>query len=182
MKKILEKQWSTIVFVVAIILVLNPTSKEWLLKTITFSPSLNSEQEILSTYSWKLEGLNTENISFDQLKGKVIFVNFWATWCPPCRAEMPAIQKLYDVYKDEVAFVFITQESKEVVASFFETYQYKLPVYNSVSRIPAELATTNSIPATYVLNKKGKIVLSKMGTADWSSDKTKKIIADLLKE
>jgi len=86
------------------------------------------------------------------------------------------------VYNDDVAFVFVTQESNEVVSSFFTKNQYNLPVYNSASSIPAELATTNSIPATYVINKNGKIVLSKTGAADWDSDKTKKIISDLLSE
>jgi len=182
MKKSIKKQWSNIVFGIAIVILLHPTSKEWLLKTISFSPSLNSKQKVLSSDIWKLKGVNTEDVSFEELKGKVIFVNFWATWCPPCRAEMPAIQNLYDVYNDDVAFVFVTQESNEVVSSFFTKNQYNLPVYNSASSIPAELATTNSIPATYVINKNGKIVLSKTGAADWDSDKTKKIISDLLSE
>lgn len=182
MKKILKKHWSNIIFVIAVVLILHPTSKEWILRTIAFSPSLNSKQEVLSDFDWKLRGLNTENTQLENLKGKVIFVNFWATWCPPCRAELPAIQNLYNEYKDEVVFLFMTQESEKVVLDFFDKHQYNLPVYNSVSSVPIELAATNSIPATYILNKKGEIVLSKTGAADWDSDKTKRIIEELIKE
>lgn len=178
----MTKHWSNIIFVIAIILVLHPSSKEWLIKTIAFSPSFESEQKIVENFNWKLKGLNTEDISLNELKGKVVFVNFWATCCPPCRAELPAIQSLYSLYKDKVAFVFVTQETKEVVNNFFNTHNYNLPVYNSVSNVPSELATTNSIPATYVLNKKGVIVISKTGAASWDSDKTKEMIETLLKE
>ena len=178
----LKKHWSNIVLVFVVLLLINPSLKEWFLRTIAFSPSFNSEQEELSSYAWELHGLNTDNFSFDDAKGKVVFVNFWATWCPPCRAELPSIQNLYATYKDDVVFVFVTQEPKEVVVDFFEKNNYDLPVYNAASRIPAQFATTNSIPATYVLNKEGKIVLSKVGAADWDSDKTKDKINQLLSE
>lgn len=182
MVKLIKKHGSNILFGIAIILLLNPTSKEWLIKTVSFSPSVNSSSAMVSDFDWKLKGVNTKDTSLESLKGKVVFVNFWATWCPPCRAEMPAIQNLYDKYKDEVAFVFVTNESFEVVHPFFEKYGYNLPVYNSNSHVPKELNTTDNIPATYVVNKNGEIVISETGAVKWDSDTTYEIIDALLLE
>ncbi|WP_152287408.1 TlpA family protein disulfide reductase [Flavicella marina] len=169
MKKFIKKHWSNIVFVIAMGLVLHPTSKEVLLRTIALSPSLTDESVVLDNYQWQLRGVNTQDVLLSSAKGKVVFVNFWATWCPPCRAEMPAIQNLYNQYKDDVVFLFVTQENKNKVATFFENYGYDLPVYNSGSRVPIQLNTTNSIPATYVIDKRGNIVISKTGAAAWDS-------------
>lgn len=178
--KLIKKHWSNIVFVVAIILVLNPTTKEWLIKTVAFSPSVDTEKIVLENYRWQLEGLDGEKLDFSDLKGKVVFVNFWATWCPPCRAEMPAIQNLVDKYKDDIAFVFVTQESKEVVLPFMKKYKYDLPVYRSLTEVPNKLNTTNSIPSTYVISKKGEIIINETGAVNWDSKATFKIIENLL--
>ncbi|MDG1803614.1 TlpA disulfide reductase family protein [Flavicella sp.] len=182
MKQFVKKQWSNIIFVILIILLLNPSSKEWFIKTISFSPSLDSKVVAVQNASWELKGLNTDNINLADFSGKVVFVNFWATWCPPCRAEMPAIQNLYDAYKNEVVFLFVTNESLVKVEPFLKKYNYDLPVYNSLTRIPLELNTTNSIPATYIINKKGDIVLNKTGAANWDSSKSFQMIDALLSE
>jgi len=182
MKQFVKKHWSNIIFVILIISLLNPSSKEWFIKTIAFSPSLDSKVISLQNSSWELKGLNTDNINLADFSGKVVFVNFWATWCPPCRAEMPAIQNLYAAYKEEVVFLLVTNECLTEVQPFFNKYNYDLPVYNSLSKIPIELNTTNSIPATYIINKKGNIVLSKTGAANWDSSKSFKMIDALLSE
>lgn len=182
MKQFIKKHWSNIIFVILIISLLNPSSKEWFIKTIAFSPSLDSKVVSLQNSSWELKGLNTDNINLADFSGKVVFVNFWATWCPPCRAEMPAIQNLYDTYKNEVVFLFVTNESLVKVEPFLKKYNYDLPVYNSLTKIPLELNTTNSIPATYIINKKGDIVLSKTGAANWDSSKSFQMIDNLLSE
>ena len=182
MKQIIKKHWSNIIFVILIILFLNPSSKEWFIKTISFSPSLNSKVIRIQNPTWSLNGLNTDNINFADFSGKVVFVNFWATWCPPCRAEMPALQNLYDSYKNKVVFLFVTNESLVEVEPFFKKYSYDLPVYNSLTRIPKELNTTNNIPATYIINKKGEIVLSKTGAVSWDSSKSFEMIDGLLSE
>ena len=129
-----------------------------------------------------MKGLNTNSVDFNQLKGMVIFVNFWATWCPPCRAEMPMIQELYNEYKDKIEFVFVTSESWETVEKFYKANEYKLPTYNSVSTPPKTFTETNSIPATYLIDKEGNILISKTGAANWSSDKVKKLLDKLLLE
>lgn len=185
MNKIFNKKnfsASNIIFIIVVALLLYPPSREWLQRQIAFSPSVNAveKSEKIDTYNWGLKGLNTSAINFSELKGKVIFVNFWATWCPPCRAEMPMIQNLYDDYKDKVAFVFITNESWPTVEKFYKKNNYNLPSYNSVSAPPTKFTETNSIPATYLLDKEGNILISETGAADWDSDKVRALLDQLI--
>ena len=182
MKNFLIKHKSNILFIAFILILLNTPLKEVLLRQFAMSPAISEVENKISNYDWELRGLNAQNLDFERLKGKVVFVNFWATWCPPCRAELPMIQELYNDYKDKVAFVFVTNEKWNVVSSFFKKNTYELPVYNSITSPPAEFLKTNSIPATYVLDKSGNIVIEEVGAADWNSAKTRKILDDLLKE
>ncbi|PID69137.1 MAG: thiol-disulfide oxidoreductase [Flavobacteriales bacterium] len=183
--KINRSTISNIIFLVLIALLLFHTpTKSFILRLIAFSPSLEEVENraVLSDYNMALKGLNTKDINLSELKGKVVLVNYWATWCPPCIAEMPMLQNLYNTYKDDVAFLFITTDKKETVNQFFSDNNYNLPTYNMMSNPPVELNTTNSIPVTYVIDKRGNIVIEKVGAADWDSKKSKKIFNQLLAE
>jgi len=179
--KITKKMISNILFVILIGLLLYPKSRTWLIRQVTFAPSINKvdSKNHLNTYNWKLKGLDTSDFDFEKARGKVVFVNFWATWCPPCRAELPLIQKLYNDYKDKMIFVFVTPESKEKVIPFLKENGYDLPSYNMYNREPSIL-TTRSIPASFLIDKKGNIIISKTGAADWNSSKVRKEIDKLL--
>ncbi len=179
--KFTRKGISNIVFVVIIGLLLYPPTKEYFIKLISFSPSEVSvdERKQLKSYNWKLKGLNTSNIDFNSTRNKVVFVNFWATWCPPCRAEMPSIQELYNDYKDKVEFVFVSNEDWKTISNFYEEYNYVLPTFNILSNIPEQFKS-KTIPATFILDKKGNIVVVKKGPADWNSGKTRKLLDELL--
>jgi len=181
--KIKKKMWYNIGFVLLIAALIYPNSRAWIMRQLAFAPSVKSEAKspTLSNYSWELKGINTPDVNLQTFKGKVIFVNFWATWCPPCRAEMPLIQKLYNDYKGSVNFVFVTTDSGKKVNSYFQEHSLNLPTYNMVSREPSEF-TTRSIPATYIVSKKGKIVVSTVGAADWNSKKIRKLLDKLLTE
>ncbi|MGB0892553.1 MAG: TlpA family protein disulfide reductase [Flavobacteriaceae bacterium] len=179
--KLNKKVLSNIAFVVVIGLLIYPPTKVYFIRLISFSPSIESvdKQKQLENYNWHLKGLNTENLNLSELKGKVIFVNLWATWCPPCVAEMPSIQKLYNDYKDKIEFVFITNEEMEIVNKFYQKRELSLPTYNPLTKYPKNL-TSKSIPATFVIDKKGNIVIDKKGAADWNSKKTRAILDKLL--
>lgn len=125
--------------------------------------------------------INANNTNIKDLEGKVVFINYWATWCPPCRAEMPSLNRLYTDYKDKIAFVFITNESNEDVSPYFEKYGFNFPTYNVTSGVPKEL-TTSSIPATFILDKQGRLALEKFGPADWNTDKVRETLDNLLAE
>ncbi|WP_028888555.1 TlpA family protein disulfide reductase [Tenacibaculum ovolyticum] len=180
--KFTRKTISNIVFVVIIGLLIYPPTKVYFIRLISFSPSTIKveEREELKRYDWNLQGLNTESIDFNKTKGKVVFVNFWATWCPPCRAEMPSIQDLYDDYKDRVTFIFVSNENWKTIDDFYKKNSYDLPTYNTTSNIPTQLKT-KSIPATFILDKKSAIVMQKKGAADWNSKKVRTLLDELIK-
>ena len=151
-------------------------------KTFVFSPSAaNVDERIeLDTYDFKLKGIaNATDLNLESLKGKVIFINYWATWCPPCRAEMPMIQKLYDDYKDKIVFLFLTSDDQFKVEKFYVDHSYEFPTYNLLSNPPQQI-DTKSIPATFILDKQGKVAISEFGAEDWNSNTVRKLLDELL--
>ena len=106
-------------------------------------------------------------------------VNLWATWCPPCVAELPGFATLYADYKDKVEFAFVANDDQEKVLTFLEKKGYDLPVYFQVSATPKALES-GSIPVTYIIDKKGDLVVDKTGAANWNSDKVRNLLDQLL--
>ena len=162
---------SNLLFAITIFLLLYKPSRIWFIRQISFSPSIEKVETSARVfdYNWKLNGLNTDDINFDEFKGKVVFLNFWATWCPPCVAELPSIQVFYSKYKDKVAFVFITDENAEDVLAFFKRKGYEFPVYKTNGNYLNELPLITSIPRTFVFDKLGNIRVDKSGAADWNT-------------
>ena len=157
--------------------------QEFTAKVLAASPSTIDEEDrvVVTDFNWSLKGINTVDYNFVNARDKVVFINFWATWCPPCRAEMPAIQNLFDLYKDKVEFIFVTNEDHNIVNKFLNEKKYTLPSYNQYNNTPKEFSVS-SIPATYIINTKGEIVVHKVGPADWDSKKTKKLLDEFLLE
>lgn len=112
---------------------------------------------------------NNKAVDFNSFKGKVVFVNNWASWCPPCVAEMPTIQKLKNKVKEgNIVFVMVSfDDNAEKAKSFMNKKGYDLEVYFPGKNYPY---STSSIPATFILNKSGEIVSKYEGMADYSSD------------
>jgi thiol-disulfide isomerase/thioredoxin len=150
-------------------------------KILSFSPSVTSEEERaqIASYAWVLEKYNKDRIEFSDHKGKVVLINFWATWCPPCIAEMPSFQKLYEDYKDRVDFFFVSNEDHQTVRNFMDRKNFTLPTYRPKSDIPEPL-DDKTYPTTYLLDKQGNIVIEKVGSAAWDSERMRKTLDDLL--
>ncbi|EDM43172.1 thioredoxin, putative [unidentified eubacterium SCB49] len=183
-KQTLRKHWSTIALaVIAVLFFIPQTSmpiKVFFNELLAFSPSEieAEEQEVLANYDWNLIAKNNA-INLKQSKGKVVLINMWATWCPPCVAEMPSLQNLYDSYGDQVDFYFVTAEEQKVVDTFMNSKGYTFPVYLQRFNAPGQLQE-KSIPTTFLIAKDGKIVIKKTGAADWNSSSTREIIEKLL--
>ena len=146
---------------------------------------LNQEKKDVAAYNFTLDGLDGTVLNFEEQRGKVIFLNFWATWCAPCIAEMPGIQSLYDSYEGNpnVVFAMINVENKASKAKkFISKKDYTFPVYLPNSSLIPKVYSSNSIPATYVIDKDGYIVYRKIGMANYDSDKFKRFIDNLSKE
>jgi thiol-disulfide isomerase/thioredoxin len=152
-------------------------------RLLAFSPTTiaATEQNKLSTYQWQLLDKNGKTVSLEEFKGKIIFINFWATWCPPCIAEMPSMQKLYSDYQDKIVFLFVTTDSFEKANAFLVKENLNLPIFQSVSNPPLELESS-TIPATYLIDQQANVVLAKIGSADWNSDSFRKKLDELLKK
>ncbi len=142
-----------------------------------------NERETLSNYNWKLKNQSGKIFDFNAAKEKVIVINFWATWCPPCIAEMSSLQKLYDVYSSnqEIVFLYVSNESKEVISKFKTKNKFTFEVYNPITDYP-KIFDVTSIPRTFIINKKGEIVIDESGASDWNSDKIHQVIDRLLSE
>lgn len=185
--KFLKKHWSNLLFLVAIALLVLPQTRvpiqAFVQRLIAWSPSeIASEDRItLNDYRWSLRSLSAEEINFSVSEGSVVLINFWATWCPPCIAEMPSLQQLYDRYGDRVDFYFVTDEKISVVTQFLQKKGYKLPVYITNST-PPEALQTRSLPTTILISKEGNIVMRKEGAANWNASKVHAAIAALLAE
>ncbi len=125
-------------------------------------------------YNFEMKDLEGNKFSFDQYKGKVIFINLWATWCGPCKAEMPGIQSLSEKLKDEpVEFVMLSVDKESAlskVIAYLENNQYTFPVYMPHGYLPEQMQVP-SIPTTFVIGKDGKVVMKETGTRNYDTRK-----------
>ncbi|MGO1595139.1 MAG: TlpA family protein disulfide reductase [Sphingobacterium sp.] len=113
-----------------------------------------------------------ETLPLESLKGKVVFINFWATWCPPCIEEMPSIDQLYRSYKnrDDVVFITVDVDNKiEESTAFMKDNGYELPVYTPASNIPSEYLA-GAIPTTVILARSGEMMGRLEGGRDYSAE------------
>ncbi|SDB51776.1 Thiol-disulfide isomerase or thioredoxin [Flavobacteriaceae bacterium MAR_2010_188] len=118
-------------------------------------------------------------VSMESLKGKVIFLNFWATWCPPCIAEMPNIDKLHEEMGDEVAFVLLSfDDNFEKAKAFNKRKGYDLPIYAPASNLPA-MYQSSALPTTYIIDANGNLALTHKGMADYSDPEFKEFLNTL---
>jgi peroxiredoxin len=154
-------------------------------KAMVLNPSVQTDVQILndSDYNWQLTDLEGGAVDLKDYKGKVVFLNLWATWCPPCVGEMPEIQELYDHFKDndQIAFLLVSNESTAKVQSFIDKREFTFPVFTTQQRSP-EVFATRSIPTTFIISKNGQIKVRETGAYNWGGSKTKGIIEELLKE
>ena len=169
--KLNKKTRSNLITLLIIGIFIFPTSREWIQRQIAFIPSVDDVEDrpVLNTMNWILIEESGKRINFSSMKGEVIFVNFWATWCPPCRAELPYLQEFYDDYKDEVKFVFISSEDRATVDGFLEKEGYQLPTFQLGSAPPTYFQESNALPSSYIIDKQGRVAVFKTGAGRWSS-------------
>ena len=115
--------------------------------------------------------LNGENVSLSSYKGKVVLLNFWATWCPPCRDEMPSMETLYQRFKDEGLEMLAVnlRENSSTVQQFIQSNKYTFPVMlDSAGRIGG-IYGVRAIPTTYIIDREGKIAGQLVGSIHWDT-------------
>ena len=183
-----KSQIKNLIFVVIIALMIIPQTRKpiqvFLQKGLAMiSPSVVKEEKrtSLDSYNWRLQDIEDVQVNFNTSENNIVLINFWATWCPPCIAEMPSLHKLYDDYKDKIDFYFVSNETVEVLTEFLKNNNYSFEVHTPVSQYP-EAFDVSSIPRTFLIDKNGNIVIDKTGAANWNSDKVRATIDNLLKD
>ncbi len=118
----------------------------------------------------KLKDVFGNTVSLSYFRGKIVFLNFWATWCPPCIIEMPSMEKLHRRFKDK-SFVMVainSQETDALVKSFFEKNKLSFTALLDSSGEVGSGFGVNALPTTFVLDKQGRIIGSALGPRDWN--------------
>lgn len=186
--KLSKSQISNLVFLVVITILIIPQTRKpiqvFLNKGFALiSPSIEKKenQTTLKSYEWKLKDENGNIFDFESVKGKVVFINFWATWCPPCIAEMPSIQNLYTDYKDKVEFLLVTNDPYSEINEFLSKNNYDFKILRPVT-FNTSVFDVSTIPRTFLIDKTGRIIIDETGAANWNSDKVRLVIDNLLKE
>ncbi len=154
-----------------------------ILKTGIIKPTIDKESNVRASYSFTLIDRHGEFINFKSYRGETIFINFWATWCPPCIAEMPDINKLYNKVKDDnIRFFMISLDDDfEKAKKFVDKKGFDFPIYQLGSIMP-EVYHSKAIPTTYVISPQGKIVVKRSGMAEYNTEEFRKFLTGLENE
>jgi thiol-disulfide isomerase/thioredoxin len=134
------------------------------------------------SYDFTLQDLEGKPVSLSDYKGKVVFIDFWASWCPPCRASIPAVEKLYEQYKDDEDFVVLginLQEDKDTILKFMKKQKMNYPVLLSDKKVISNYKIS-SIPRFFIIDKNGEIYNKYVGFAPGVEELWQKDIKKLL--
>lgn len=179
--------WNGLFIIAILAFIFVPDSKAMLLRGLMQIGFFKPDIEQATGKPENLSGIVFKDskgtlVDLGDLKGKVIFLNFWATWCPPCVAEMPSVNKLYEQFKnnDHVVFLLVDADSNHVKAKqFMDKRGYDLPVYTAESNVPEQIFT-GSLPTTVIFDKEGRISFKHVGAANYNdkrfSDFLKKLV------
>jgi thiol-disulfide isomerase/thioredoxin len=166
-----------------------------ILSAVAASATSVTEEEILQVglqplkeateiVDFALQDLSGATRRLSDFSGKVVFLNFWATWCGPCRFEMPSMEKLYQRYKTkglEIVAVNL-QEDRKSVQRFVDEYNLSFPILlDTTGRVGATYGA-RSIPTTYIVNREGFVIAGTIGTREWDTEDTYRFFEKLLEE
>lgn len=166
--------------------------QQGLMKVGLFKPDFKDDkiaeptavEETSANYQMSFTDVNGKSVNLEDLKGKVVFINFWATWCPPCVAEMPTIQTLYDKMKDEKDVLFVLMEvegNKAKAEKFWKDKNLTMPIYYPNGPIPSEFFQ-GALPTTVILDKKGNIAHVTKGMANYAGQNVVDFINEVRKK
>lgn len=135
------------------------------------STYLKSETTV-TTPNLPFQDLNGTSYTIKDLKGKPIILNFWASWCPPCRAEMPSMNRAWEKVKDEGILMLAVNvgEPPETISQFTEEVPIDFPIILDVDTQLSQAWGVRGMPTTYIIDAAGKVVYSAVGERPWDDD------------
>jgi peroxiredoxin len=134
---------------------------------------------------FKVSSLDGGLLRLADLKGKVVFLNLWATWCPPCKEEMPAMERLWQRYKDQgLVVIALSMDSggAKAVKPYIEQSKYTYPVGLDPKMEVAQLYGARSVPSTFIIDRNGMLRAIALGPRDWDGKAALAYIEALLKD
>lgn len=134
-----------------------------------------------SDYSFAFVDDKGSRLDLQAYEGEVVFMNVWASWCPPCVAEMPTIETLYQEVSDheDINFVILSLDQEpDKAAKFMKSRDFEMPYHFPASSLP-EIFNSPYLPTTYVISKEGQVIYKKEGIADYSSPGYSKWLIEL---
>lgn len=188
----IRKNGFTILMVIFIgVMFISPDVKSFVLRQLMitglFNPSIEDngvDEDNQTRVGFDFSDEDGNIINTSSLRGKVVFINFWASWCPPCRAEFPSIEILYTKFKDnpDVFFLTINEDNDiDIAKKYLAKEKYSIPLFKANGNVPEEIYS-GALPTTVVLDKNGKIRYHNTGFANYASDKFVKQISELIIE
>ncbi|GAC1310070.1 MAG: hypothetical protein NVSMB24_26610 [Mucilaginibacter sp.] len=176
-----------------VVLFVSPQAKaimiEGLMKVGLFKPPVENTEpaktgagEANMAPSLLLKDPDGKTINIKDQRGKVLFINFWATWCPPCIAEMPSINEMYARYKNNPKVMILEVDADNNFGRsvpFMKKNNYEMPVYNTASEMP-EGFLSGAIPTTVIIDKNGAVVARHEGGADYTDKGFYKYLDNLI--
>ena len=178
-KPIVKKVGNYLFIGLLLLLVFNPAAKAWLLRQFMnvglFKAGMKKEavvnQNQAPAQHFVFRDVNGVASSTAELEGKVVFINFWATWCPPCVAEMPGMNAMYKQLRGDERFVFLfinEDEDPEKAKEFLQKKGFAMPLFTRAGNAPAGIYS-GTLPTTVVLDKTGKVVFKHEGFANYNN-------------
>ena len=134
---------------------------------------------------FKVPSLDGSGLHLKELKGKVVFLNLWATWCSPCKEEMPAMERLWQKYKDRgLVVIALSMDSGgvKVVKPYIDQAKYTYPVGLDPKMEVAQLYGARSVPSTFIIDRGGMLRAIALGPRDWDGQVAFAYIEALLKD
>ncbi|MGE5849989.1 MAG: peroxiredoxin family protein [Candidatus Methylomirabilota bacterium] len=145
---------------------------------------LQPPKEEVEAPDFTLKDLNSRKVRLADFRGKVVFLNFFATWCVPCRTEMPAMERLHRDFKGKglVVLAVDIQESARTVRPFMRELQLSFPALLDEDGSVATMYAVRPVPATYLISRDGRIAWRAFGPREWDSPESREYFARLLAE
>ena len=186
-----KKLLNGLLIVAMVVMVFSPSAKALMIRGLMevgfFQPNTSISPTGVTTTTPMpdviFQDTKGKTIHLADLKGKVVFINFWATWCPPCIAEMPSINGLYEKLKNNPNIVFVIVDADgdfKKSVPFMQKRRFTMPLYKVISGVPESLAST-AIPVTTIIDKKGNITFHQEGSADYSNPKIRAYLEGIAK-
>ncbi|MCD6517698.1 MAG: TlpA family protein disulfide reductase [Candidatus Aminicenantes bacterium] len=139
------------------------------LAVVPAKPVMSRDNGFPDAPDFFLKDLNGNEVTLDDFEGKVLFVNFWATWCPPCREEIPGFVEAYAVYHEkgmEILGISLDRQGADVVRKFAEKYEVNYPIALGTQQLVQDYQPGQYIPTTIIIDREGKIRHRHVGYMD----------------